>query len=148
MDGPEPSPELRLRPTVIPTVTVGELEQQNQDLRTLITASLVAGVVLSLSLNLFLLQQMRLVESKLAESRPSVLRMTEEFQKKEPTMKEFINALQTFALANPDFQPTLERCRHTVPQYFIQPVAISSAPTRMPSPSNPIVVPAKPPATR
>ena len=61
MDEPlEPQPELpRQRPTVFPTITVQELDQQCQDLRTLLMATFVALLVLSLSLKLFREEQIQ-----------------------------------------------------------------------------------------
>ena len=84
----QPKPELlKERPTEFNRVTVGELEQQCHDLRTLLNATFVALLVLSLSVNLFLGKQMRLVRAKVSESRPVIQRMQAEFQKKEPNMR-------------------------------------------------------------
>ena len=143
----EPQPELpRQRPTAFPTVTVQELEQQCQDLRTLLMATFVALLVLSLSLNLFLAKQMRQVRAKVSESRPMIKRMEAEFQRKEPNMKTFINALQSFAAANRDFQPVLDRYRTVLPQYMVAPVAINTTPAGVAGPgkSSTGVMPAQP----
>lgn len=148
MDEPlEPQPELpRQRPTVFPTITVQELDQQCQDLRTLLMATFVALLVLSLSLNLFLAKQMKQVRAKVSESRPVVKRMQEEFQRKEPNMKSFINALQSFAAANRDFQPVLDRYRSVLPQYMVTPVAINTTPAGVggPGKGSAGVLPAQP----
>src|ERR1043166_7548361 len=111
MDPSEQPELLQARPTSLPRITVQELEQQCQDLRTLLTATFVALLAFCLSVNLFLGKQMRLVRAKLSESRPVVQRMESEFKRKEPNMKNFLNALQTFAAGNRDFQPVLERYR-------------------------------------
>jgi len=102
----------------------------------LLTATFVALLVLSLSVNLFLAKQMRLVRAKLSESRPVVQRMEAEFKRKEPNMKVFLSALQTFAMANRDFQPVLDRYRAALPQYFMEPVAVSSKPAGLKTPTN------------
>src|SRR6266496_5328924 len=138
MDPASRQPELlQPRPTSLPTITVEEVEQHCQDLRTLLMASFVALLVLSLSVNLFLAKQMRLVRGKLSESRPVVQRMEAEFKKKEPNMKNFLNALQTFAAGNRDFRPVLDRYRASLPQYFLIPVALSSKPSGVKVPTNP-----------
>jgi hypothetical protein len=126
---PEQQPDLPpQRPKEFPTVTIQEVEQQCQDLRTLLTATFVALLVLSLSLNLFLAKQMRQVRSKVSESRPVVRRMQAEFKKKEPNMKSFINALQSFSAANRDFQPVLDKYKYALPQYLATPAGVSTAP--------------------
>ena len=129
MDPSQQPDLLQPRPTRLPTITVQELEQQCQDLRTLLTATFVALLVLSMSINLFLAKQMRLVRAKLSESRPMVQRLQGEFKRKEPNMKNFVSALQNFALSNRDFQPVLDRYRAALPQYFLAPVALSSKPS-------------------
>ena len=151
MDPASRQPELlQPRPTSLPTITVEEVEQHCQDLRTLLMASFVALLVLSLSVNLFLAKQMRLVRGKLSESRPVVQRMEAEFKRKEPGMKNFLGALQNFAVVNQDFRPIVDRYRAVLPQYFIVPVAVSSKPVGVTvptnaSPASPRAPPARPP---
>ncbi len=137
MDPSEHPELLQARPTALPTITIQELEQQCQDLRTLLTATFVALLVLSLSVNLFLAKQMRLVRAKVTESRPVVQRMEAEFKRKEPNMKNFLNALHTFATGNRDFRPVLDRYRASLPQYFVIPDALSSKPSGVKVPTNP-----------
>jgi hypothetical protein len=136
---PQPSqPELTAqRPTVFVPVTVQEVEQQCQDLRTLLSATLVALLVLSVSVNLFLAKQMRQVRQKVSESRQVVARMQGEFRKKEPRMKDFVIALQSFALANRDFQPILDRYRAALPQYLTAPVGLPATPPAANIPAQP-----------
>jgi hypothetical protein len=114
------------RPTTFPTVTVQELEQQCQDLKTLLTATWVALLVLAMSLNLFLIKQMRMVRAKVTESRPAIQRLQAQFREKEPNMKSFIVALQTFAATHRDFQPVLDKYRYDLPQYLAPPAAAAS----------------------
>lgn len=127
------------RPTEFNRVTLGEVEQQCHDLRTLLYATFVALLVLSLSVNLFLAKQMRMVRAKVAESRPVIQRMQAEFQKKEPNMRNFVNALQSFGAVHQDFLPIISRYRQVVPQYFTSPIAVSTAPQVNPLPANPAI---------
>lgn len=139
---------LRERPTEFHRVTIGEVEQQCHDLRTLLNATFVVLLVLSLSVNLFLGKQMRLIRAKVSESRPVIQRMQAEFQKKEPNMRNFVNALQSFGAVHPDFLPIIGRYRQVVPQYFTSPVAVSTAPQGSPVPVNPAIGQPPPNAAR
>ena len=136
MDTPEQPDLLRPRPTALPGVTVQEVEQQCQDLKTILVATLVALLVLGFSVNLYLAKQMRMVRAKVGESRPVVQRLEVEFRMKEPNMRNFVNALQSFALANRDFQPILDRYRVVLPQYLMTANPVSSAPTGLVVPTN------------
>ena len=148
MDTPEQPDLLRPRPTALPGVTVQEVEQQCQDLKTILTATLVALLVLGFSVNLYLAKQMRMVRAKIGESRPVVQRMEAEFRTKEPNMRNFVNALQSFALANRDFQPILDRYRVVLPQYLMTANPVSSTPPGIVVPTNPTPVPAAPPVPK
>ena len=137
MDSLDPQPELpRQRPTSLPSITIHELEAQCHDLRTLLTATLVALLVFSIGVNLFLAKEQRRIRQKLSESRPTVAAMATQFRNKEPNMKAFISALQTYSYSNPDFQPLLERYKVAMPQYFVGTVALSSTPTGLKVPTN------------
>lgn len=136
---PVPSDSSRQRPTEFHRVSMVELEQQCHDLRTLLNAALVALVVLSFAVNLFLAKQMRMIRAKVTESRPIIQRMQAEFQRKEPNMQKFIGALQSFATTNPEFQPVLMRYRQVIPQYFSSSIAVSTPPQSAPVPANPAI---------
>lgn len=149
METPEQPDLLRPRPTALPGVTAQEVEQQCQDLKTIVTATLVALLVLGFSVNLYLAKQMRMVRAKVGETRPIVQRMEAEFRTKEPNMRNFVNALQSFAQANRDFQPILDRYRVVLPQYLMTASPVGSAPPGIVVPTNPVpaqVTPAPKPA--
>lgn len=149
MDSIDPQPDLpRQRPTSLPSITVPELEAQCQDLKTLLTATLVALLVFSIGVNLFLAKEQRLIRQKLTESRPMVYSLAAQFRTKEPNMKAFISALQTYAYSNPDFQPLLERYKVAIPQYFVGTVALSSTPTGLKVPTNAAPATTAPPPAR
>lgn len=134
-----PSAPLRERPTHFSRVTVEEVFQHCQDLRTLLNATFVALVVLSLSVNLFLAKQMRQIRARVTEARPVVQRMQLEFQKKEPNMRNFVNALVGYAATDREFQQVLARYREALPQYLGTSIAVSSAPSVPVLPSNPAI---------
>jgi hypothetical protein len=122
----QPPESLSQRPTTFQPITVQEVEQQCHDLKTLLTATCVALLVMAMSLNLFLIKQMRLVRTKVSESLPGIQRLQAQFREKEPNMRNFIVALQNFAAANRDFQPVLEKYRYDLPQYLAPPAAAGS----------------------
>jgi len=137
------------RPTSLPTITVAELDQQCQDLRTLLTATFVALLVLALSVNAFLYKQMRQARAKVSESRPAIQRLQAQYREKEQNMKNFIVALQTFAAAHRDFQPVLDKYRYDLPQFLAPPAPAGTTPPGIKVPSMtptsaPTVQPARP----
>ncbi len=135
---PAPAP-IKQRPTEFHRVTVEEVSQQCQDLRTLLNAAFVALLVLSMAVNLFLAKQMRQVRNRVAESRPVVVRMKTEFDRKEPNMKNFVNALVGYAATDREFQPVLARYREVLPQYLGSSIAVSTAPVAPPAPNDPAI---------
>ena len=128
MDSPEQPDLLQPRPSSIPGGALRELRQQYLDLRTLLQATLAALIVLALGVSLFLAKQMRLVRSEVSELRPVIGRLTVEFQQKEPKMRAFVSALQSYASNNREFLPILERYRAAAPEYFLIPMAMNSTP--------------------
>lgn len=144
-DSSQPAPQPgqtespRQRPTEFQRVTMGELEQQCHDLRSLLNAAFVALLVLSVAVNLFLAKQMRMIRAKVVEARPVIVRMQAEFQRKEPNMQKFVSALQSFAATNPEFQPVLGRYRQVIPQYFSSSIAVMNAPQAAPAPTSPVI---------
>ena len=114
-------------------------------LRGLLNAALAGVLLLSLAVNLFLFKQMRLMRSKVSESQPLVQRMSADFVKKEPSMRNFVSSLQSFAMTHPDFLPVLSKYTNALPQFFSNPVRIGATMPRVAAPSTVAPPPAKPP---
>jgi len=149
MDSSDPKASLpRQRPTSMSATSVQLLEQQCHDLRTLLMATLVSLVILSMGLTLFLAKQMRLIRGKLSDSRPVVYRMAADFQTKEPNMKTFIFSLQNYAHSNPTFQPILDRYRSAIPQYFVATMPVGSAAAGLKVPTNAAPEPSRAPTAQ
>jgi hypothetical protein len=132
-DPSDPQPDLlqpppATAPAVDLSVTVEDLQQQAQDLRTLFNATFVALIVLALGLNFFLFKQMRMAHQQLNEQRPVMQRAEVEFRKRDPEFKRFITALQQYAVGHPDFVPLLARYRGALPQYFPGQAVLSGKP--------------------
>jgi hypothetical protein len=105
----------------------GELRQQYRDLRLLVNLALTCLLGLSLTVDLFVYKQMRLVRIKVSETRPWVQRLTTEFNRREPTMHNFVNALQSYAFTNSQFYAVLSKYTNSLPQYFASPMRVPSA---------------------
>lgn len=123
--GPEREPTLRELQNFVTSMlqqeaqAIGSVRQQVQTLQTLLMGMLLGLVVLSASVNIMTLKQMRLAREQLNELRPHVLRMYSDFrQRREPAVKAFVGQLQAFAETNQSFQPVLEQFRPLLPQYF------------------------------
>ncbi|MEO5804725.1 MAG: hypothetical protein ABIR24_14465 [Verrucomicrobiota bacterium] len=105
-----------------------EAREQYEGLRKLLLATLVAVLILSGSLNIFLLRQMAFIRKDLESARPKVSQLLASYQKnEEPEIKRFVNTLVGFARTHPDFNPILAKYK-IVPE---TPTAI--APTGVPT---------------
>jgi hypothetical protein len=101
---------------------IGQLKRQAEVQRTLFLGLLMALLVLSGSVNILTVKQMRMARDQLNDMRPKVVRLYTDFREvREPAVKRFVGALQDFARTHRDFQPALERYRPFLPQYFTGP---------------------------
>ena len=142
MNSPESESEV-VRPSqpASAPATVEDLQRRYESLQTLFHAALVALIILSLGVSLFILKQMRLLSAQLTEQRPMVSRLMADYQKtSEPLIRRFTSALDRFAVSNRDFQPILEKYRPVLKDYF------TSAPAS-PSPTAPASTQAAPAGT-
>jgi hypothetical protein len=121
---------------------IGLLRRQVQVQRTLLVGTLLAAVILSGSMNILTLKQMRMGRDQLNETRPRVNQMYSDFRKSEPTIRDFVGSLQAYAAANRDFQPILEKYRPFLQQYYTGP----AVPAPVPPSVQPRVQPSKPAA--
>lgn len=95
-------------PDVGPAET--NLQIQFEGLRKLFLATLVALLILGISLNVFLLRQAAFARKDLQVVRPQVKQLLANFEKsEEPQIKSFVNALIGFSKTHPDFKPILAK---------------------------------------
>ena len=88
------------------TTALESLQQAYQSLRTLIDTVLMILLVLTWSVNIFLLKQLSLVRNEVAERQ----RFVTEYEKNTvPLMSEFLTRLQGFTKTNPDFTNILHK---------------------------------------
>ena len=119
--------------------TLDDLRQQYRHLRLLLNLALACMLLLAATVGAFFYKQMRLVRTKVNETRPLVQRMAAEFNRKEPDMRKFVSALQSYAFTVPDFYSVLSKYTNVLPQYFVSPVRAPVAPPGavLPPPATP-----------
>lgn len=125
-----------------------DLREHYRTLRVLVNLALACVLALGLVVDLFIYKQMRLVRIRVDETRPLVQRMAVEFNRKEPAMRNFVSALQSYAFTHPEFYSVLSKYSNALPQYFVSP---ARAPLTSPGGSwPPASMPARatPPSTR
>ena len=99
-----------------------DLQAQYDALRHLVVSMLILVVVISGTLNLYLLRQWRTTSKQLAASRPQIEQLVAEYQNKSgPMMNDFIKKLSEYGRTHPDFAPILTK-------YKIKPVTPTNAP--------------------
>ncbi len=144
--GPAPSPsleEVRIffeRETLRSAEEIGWLKRQVQVQRTLLLGTLLATLILSGSMNILTVKQIRMVRDQLNQKRPFVNQMYVDFRRSEPTLQDFVGSLQAYAATNRDFQSTLEKYRPYLQQYYTGPALPAPVPPSVQTP----VPPSKP----
>lgn len=91
-----------------PEPTMQELRQAYESLRHLVISVLVLLIVVSGTLNLFLLRQAKYARSDLAAIKPQVTQLVADYNKnKAPLINDFAKKLVEFGDKHPDFMPIL-----------------------------------------
>jgi len=112
---------------------LNELQAQYDALRHLVVSLLILVVVISGTLNIYLLRQWRSTSKDLAAIRPQAAQMITDYQKNSgPLMQDFIRRVTDYGRAHPDFAPVLAK-------YGLRP----SAPTNPPPMAPATVLPKK-----
>jgi hypothetical protein len=99
-------PENSSEPHLEETGSLESLQQAYQSLRTLLEVLIVVMVVLSGSLNIFLLRQVSLVRREVEDRERFI---TDYEHNSLPLMNDFVLKLQAFAKTNSDFVPILAK---------------------------------------
>ena len=98
------------------------LPAELEALRHLIVSILILTVVISGTLNIYLLRQWRSTSKDLAVIRPQAAQMLTEFQKVSgPLMNDFMKKVTDYAQTHPDFLPILSK-------YGIKPASAAGVP--------------------
>jgi hypothetical protein len=99
----------------------GDLQKQYDDLRHLVVSVLILFIVMSGTLNIYLLRQWRSTSRDLAAIRPQAAQMIGEYQKVSgPLMNEFIKKITEYGRSHPDFAPIMAK-------YGIRPTSATNA---------------------
>jgi hypothetical protein len=106
-----------------------DLQAQCDALRHLITSILILVIVISGTLNIYLLRQWKTTSKDLASIRPQATQMINEYgQKSGPLMDDFVNRITEYGRTHPDFAPILAK-------YNIKPVVATGVPAAAHTPT-------------
>lgn len=104
-------------------------EDRFEALQKLFFAMLVAVLIMSLSLNVFLVRQTIFARTDLETVRLQMNLLNANYQKfEEPQIRGFVNALIGFGQTNPDFVPILTKYKLPLTPIPSGPAAVSPAP--------------------
>jgi hypothetical protein len=105
----------------------GDLREQLDQLRHVIVSVLILVIVVSGTLNIYLLRQWRTVSKDLGAIRPQAEQMFAEYQKVSgPMMNDFVKKLAEYGRSHPDFAPVLAK-------YGVRPSNLTNAPSASPT---------------
>ncbi len=100
-----------------------------ETLQKLFFATLVAVLIISVSLNVFLVRQTIFARTDLKSVRQQISVLSANYQKvEEPQIRGFVNALIGFGRTNPDFVPILTKYKLPLTPIASEPAAVSPAP--------------------
>jgi hypothetical protein len=115
-----------------------DLQAQFDSLRHLVVSILILVIVISGTLNIYLLRQWRSVSKDLAGVRPQAAQMVAEYQKVSgPMMQDFVKKLADYARTNPDFAPVLAKYHIQTAEATGAPPASAAAPRTVPATAKP-----------
>ena len=111
-----------------------DLQAQCDALRHMVVSVLILVIVISGTLNIYLLRQWRSVSKDLAGIRPQAAQMIAEYQKVSgPLMTDFVKKITEYGRTHPDFAPVLAK-------YNLKPAGPTGA---APATASPPVAPKK-----
>ncbi len=116
-----------------PQTNTNDLQAQVDALRHLVVSMLILVIVMSGTLNIYLLRQWRSTNKDLAAIRPQAAQMIAEYQKVSgPLMTDFLKKITEYGRTHPDFAPILAK-------YGLK----AATPTNFPAPTPAPAVPKK-----
>ena len=116
---------------------MNDLQAQHDALRHMVVSILILVIVISGTLNIYLLRQWRSVSKDLGVIRPQAAQMIAEYQKVNgPAMQEFVKKITEYGQNHPDFAPIMAK-------YNLKPVVPTNAPPPAAQPAPPAATPKK-----
>jgi hypothetical protein len=103
-----------------------ELTNQIASLRCQVTSLLLALIVVSGTLTVFLWYQSRVTEKGIDAVKPEAIRVTRIFEQNRPALDKLVRQLVVYGQSHPDFQPILKK--YGIP--LTLPATTNSAPTQ------------------
>lgn len=103
-----------------------ELTSQIASLRCQVTSLLLALIVVSGTLTVFLWYQSRVTEKSIDTVKPEAIRVTRIFEQNRPALDKLVRQLVVYGQSHPDFQPILKK--YGIP--LTLPATTNSAPTQ------------------
>jgi hypothetical protein len=95
-----------IEPAAADSTSSHALQQQIRNLQALVVATLMAGLLLSAGVNIFLFRQVSMVRKDLEASQ----RIVDDYEaNKKQLISTFIGRLQEYGQNHPDFQPILQK---------------------------------------
>jgi hypothetical protein len=114
-----------------------DLQAQFDALRHLVVSILILVIVISGTLNIYLLRQWRSASRDLAGIRPQAAKMIDDYQKMTlPMMTDFVKKITEYGRTHPDFAPVLAK-------YGLKPAGSAAAAPATPIPPPPTALPKK-----
>ena len=109
---------------------LNDLQAQYDALRHLVVSLLILVVVISGTLNIYLLRQWKSTSKDLAAIRPQAAQMITEYQKGGPLMQDFVKKVTEYGRSHPDYAVVLAK-------YGLKPVAPTNPPPMTPATAAP-----------
>ena len=103
-----------------------DLQAQYDALRHLVVSVLILVIVISGTLNIYLLRQWRTTSKDLAGIRPQAAQMVAEYQKVSGPWSDFVKKMTEYGRTHPDFAPILAK-------YNLKPAGATGAPPAAPA---------------
>ena len=108
-----------------------DLQAQYHALRHLVVSLLILVVVISGTLNIYLLRQWRSTSKDLTAIRPQAVQMIDDFRKTSgPLMQDFVKKITDYGRTHPDFAPVLAK-------YGLKPATPTNPPPATPATTAP-----------
>lgn len=115
------------------------LLERCEQLQKLFIASLVALLILGISVDYFLIRQMNFIQKDLETVRPQLTLLLANYQKVEdPQIKSFVGALVNYARTHPDFNPILAKYKIPSPSPLPATQLLPTSPVAAPKVAPPV----------
>ncbi|SRR6266446_2139511 len=112
--------ETEIKAATQPDLT--ELQEQYENLKSLVVSILLLVVVLSLTANIYLLRQVRHASADLSAIPPQARQMIADYNRvNAPAVRDFLNKITEYGRTHPDFVPILTK-------YGLKPAPAPGAP--------------------